>query len=343
MEAREPFSFRPGVVEATGRRDATTGEARALLALASLRGVGYWTLYNMAREGTRFGDVLGASDREQAVAALRQFGARLEGTMSGADWASTREQALERAERTVQTLDQAGVRLLLADHPDFPASLHDLTDPPAWLFVRGDTGILDQPSVTVVGTRSPSEDGLLLTNSVGASFGLIGVPTVSGLANGIDQLVHEWSLRMGVPTVAVLGTGIFTEYPKGSAALADRIIDAGGAVVTEYLPRDSYSGENFVRRNRLQAALGRVLVPVEWAARSGTAHTVRFAATLKRPIAGLRLPDWPRERVVFANGSAEVGTVFTFPGEEAEFRAFMRRALNARRLAPVNGAQLNLF
>lgn len=344
MQQREPLPGSPGLGEAVGpwtRLGSAVGETRALLALASLRGVGYWTLYNMARDGVRFGDVLDASSREEAVEVLRRFGARLE--TAGADWATSREQALERAERTGRALDSAGVQLLLSAHPDFPASLNDLPDPPAWLFVRGDVRILGAASLAVVGTRTPSEDGLWLANSVGASLGFFGVPTVSGLANGIDQLVHTWSLRMGVPTIAVLGTGIFTEYPKGSAALAARIVGGGGALVTEYLPRDSYSGENFVRRNRLQAALGRALVPVEWAARSGTAHTVRFATVLRRPIAGLRLPDWPRDRVLFTNGSAEIGTVFTLPGEEAEFRTFVSGALQGQRLGRARDAQLSLF
>lgn len=79
--------------------------------------------------------------------------------------------------------------------------------------------------------------------------------------------------------------------------MRERILAAGGAIVTEYLPRASYSGDHFVQRNRLQAALGRVLIPVEWSRRSATAHTVRFASELERPIACLRLPHWPAERV----------------------------------------------
>lgn len=317
-------------------------EGLALLALASFRGVGYWTLYNMAREGTRFGDVLAVADREQAASLLKKFGARLDIARESVGWGSTREQALERANRVAAELENAGVRLLLASDPEFPQALTDLPDPPAWLFVRGNAEVLNRPAITVVGTREPSDDGLWLANSVGASFGHFGAPTVSGLANGIDQIVHHWSLRMHVPTIAVLGTGIFNEYPKGSSTLSDKIVDEGGAIITEYLPRDSYSGASFVRRNRLQAALGRVLVPVEWAAKSGTAHTVRYAAALKRPIAGLRLPDWQSERVVMNNGAAALSNVFTLPGEEVEFRTFIRRALDGVAAAQA-AQQLTLF
>ncbi|MDI7637474.1 DNA-processing protein DprA, partial [Cronobacter sakazakii] len=64
----------------------------------------------------------------------------------------------------------------------------------------------------------------------------------------------------------------------------------GGTVITEYLPRQSYSAENFVRRNRLQAALCQVLIPVEWKIKSGTAHTVDYAYTYGRKIVNLYLP-----------------------------------------------------
>src|SRR3546814_15118525 len=76
----------------------------------------------------------------------------------------------------------------------------------------------------------------------------------SGLAAGIDQLAHEHSLRAGVPTIAVLGTGMLEDYPKGAGRLRDHILGTGGTIVSEYLPMASYSAENFVQRNRLKAA-----------------------------------------------------------------------------------------
>src|SRR3546814_2101881 len=63
----------------------------------------------------------------------------------------------------------------------------------------------------------------------------------SGLAAGIDQLAHEHSLRAGVPTIAVLGTGMLEDYPKGAGRLRDHILGTGGTIVSEYLPMASYS------------------------------------------------------------------------------------------------------
>jgi DNA processing protein len=301
----------------------------AFLALASIKGVGYKTLAAMAEAGKRFSDALAVDHQDEAVALLRSFGARIDGS-SGAAWRSVRQQAFDRAYRLADALEGDGTSLVFRDNFAFPRSLLDLSSPPHWLFVKGNVDVLHRPALTVVGTREPSEDGRFLGRFVGACLAEWAAPMISGLAVGIDQLVHEMSLRAKVPTVAVLGTGILSDYPRDAANLKQEIIARGGALVTEYLPRESYSAENFVKRNRLQAALGRALIPVEWNARGGTAHTVRFATTLKRPIACLRMPDWESNRVVLVKGNGlETGHIFTIPGNEAKFRQFVKQSLAA--------------
>jgi DNA protecting protein DprA len=303
---------------------ANLDEQIAFLALASIKGVGYWTLYNMARADVRFSNFMQLEDGSEATAQLKSFGAKLD---NKADWKSVKARSLERAEKVASDLKNQNIEFLRAGSKNFPASLFDLSDPPEWLFVQGSLDVLGKPCISAVGTREPTPDGLWLASFVGANLGIWKAPTVSGLATGIDQAIHVWSLRAEVPTIAVLGTGIYSEYPKGTEELRDRIVDAGGAVVSEYLPKESYSAENFVRRNRLQAALGRVLVPVEWAAKSGTAHTVRYASLLKRPIACLRIRDWKTDRVILPPNSTSEASIFTMPGEEAEFRQFVENAL----------------
>ena len=181
-----------------------------------------------------------------------------------------------------------------------------------------------------------------LCDYVGYCLSHWGAATVSGLADGIDQAVHEASIAAGVPTIAFLGTGIQNDYPKGSENLRRRIVEAGGAVATEYLPNESYSRANFVQRNRLQAALGRALIPVEWAVKSGTAHTVRFASELLRPIVGLRVPSWSSDHVTLPVKS---GKIFVLPGEDVDFRDYVANLLAHPTVhnRPLSGDQLNLF
>lgn len=314
-------------------------EKTAFLALSSIRGVGYWTLYNMARARLQFSEFFNLDNGNDATALLRKFGARVENT---ADWKKVRSLALDRAEKIAAQLEYLGTKFLLAGTKEFPATLCDLKDPPEWLFIQGEISVLHRRCITAVGTREPSEDGLWLANFVGANFGIWNSPTVSGLAAGIDQMIHVWSLRANVPTIAVLGTGIFADFPKGSDLLRQRILDAGGTVISEYLPNESYSAENFVRRNRIQAALGSVLIPVEWAPKSGTAHTVRYSSTLNRPIAGLRMDDWNATRVLLPTNSEADTALFTIPGQENEFRQFVASALSGSG-SPADPIQPDLF
>lgn len=299
----------------------------ALLALMGIKGLGLRTLSAMMAANVRPSDVLAIEEKTEALDLLRRFGARVEGG-DGADWRKVREHALEKADRTAEGFAQQGIQLLLRDDPRFPPALLDAPTAPHWIFVRGAVEVLRRPAIAAVGTRQPSDDGRWLTGFLGAQLGHWNAPTVSGLALGIDQMVHEWSLRIGAPTVAVLGTGILSDYPKGAETLRERILEHGGALITEYLPRETYSAENFVRRNRLQAALGKVLMPLEWNAKSGTAHTVRFATAMRRPIACLRLPDWAPDRIVLSKTcGGETARIFTVPGEETGFREFVHGAL----------------
>lgn len=310
------------------RSQAFASESVALLALMGIKGLGLRTLSAMLAGDVRASDVLAIEDKADALELLRRFGARVEGG-TGVDWARVRHQAAEKAERTATAFAQDGIQLLVRSDPRFPPALLDAPSAPHWIFVRGAIEILHRPAIAAVGTRQPSDDGRWLTAFLGAQLSHWSAPTISGLALGIDQLVHEWSLRAGVPTVAVLGTGILSDYPKGAETLRERILEQGGALVTEYLPRETYSAENFVKRNRLQAALGRLLVPLEWNARSGTAHTVRFATAMRRPIACLRLPDWTTDRVVLSKTcGGDTAELFTVPGQEAAFRDFVSVALD---------------
>jgi DNA processing protein len=296
----------------------------ALLALSSIRGVGYWTLYHMGRAGVPYSEVLAIEDSEQAAATLRRFGARLEASQQ---WPALKDKGLKRGFELIRELRRRNSRLILKSDREYPLRLLDLVDPPQWIFVEGNHEVLNSSCIAAVGTREPTEGGMFLAQFVGANFGLWGAPTVSGLAAGIDQAVHRWSLRMKVPTIAVLGTGLALNYPKGSRELREVIVGAGGAIVTEYLIHDTYSGENFVRRNRLQAALSSVVIPIEWAAKSGTAHTVRFAITLQRPVACLRLNSPGGTESVNFPGTH----LFDIPGEESEFRHFVASALSRSR------------
>jgi DNA processing protein len=154
------------------------------------------------------------------------------------------------------------------------AAIHD---PPPGVFVRGDAplGLLEQPSVAVVGARVCSAYGSAVAVSLGRELAAAGVVVVSGLARGIDAAVHRGALETGL-TVAVLGCGIDRDYPRAHAALGTQIV-LGGLIVSEYPPGVEPAPWRFPARNRLVAGLALATVVVEARERSGALITADFA------------------------------------------------------------------
>ena len=319
--------------------DHFDAERLAFVALGAIKGVGFETLKSIASSNKSYQSVIELDDASEVRSILGRSSISSQES-SDADWRNTRKKALENANRKCEELALSNVSILFRKDCGFPRQLDDLNDTPHWLFVQGDPKVLSRPSISVVGSRKVTEDGVWLTKYIGHCLTEFDAPTVSGLADGIDQEIHIASIKAGVPTIAFLGTGIFSEYPKGSDRLRREIIDSGGAVATEYLMKESYNASNFVRRNRLQAALGKLLIPTEWAVKSGTAHTVKYAHTLTRPIAFLRTPsqaslDWVPREYLRKNG------FFTIPSDQSAFFTFVSKQLKAE--VKANTKQLNLL
>lgn len=324
-------------------------ETRALLALSTIPGWGYWTIKNAVAAGLSLHELLHLSSADVVRSTLKDAGVKNRFT-SVEPWPSVATNAWKAGAALHQRLAANGTQVILRGSSAYPKALEDLRDPPEWLFVRGNVDVLTQRSLALVGTRTPSEEGLHLCWYLGEFLRLFGAPTISGLAMGIDQEIHKASLRVGIPTVAVLGNGIFVEFPSGSAALADEIVRRGGAIVTEYLPEQGYAKENFVRRNRIQAGLACALIPVEWKFPSGTAHTIGFAQELGRPLIAIhaRTADVDA-RPDLLEVRRRGGKLFAIPGEEESLLTAIRHVLTADPVAaaptpgPPAGTQLKLI
>lgn len=292
-------------------------ETVALLALSSMKGVGYWTLYKMASQGIKFEEVLKASTSfEQFEGYLNQVGSRVPKTEEKT-WEVFQRELWSEGNRLYKELKFADVKVRHFDEPSFPEKLKGIQEPPRWLFIQGDESLLRKKSIAIVGTRKPTEDGIFLANYIGACVSYFDTVTVSGLAYGIDQIIHQQSIRFNVPTIAVLGTGIFLDYPAGSEVPRKGILSHNGAIITEYLPHQSYSAQNFVRRNRLQAGLSEIVIPAQWKAKSGTSHTVRYAVEGDKKVFCLRLPNGNHRQDDWLELADQLKlSIFTIPGEE---------------------------
>lgn len=233
------------------------------------------------------------------------------------DVSRRRVELQDAARRDLRELGERGIRLLVDGDALFPQSLRGRKDSPRWLFVEGDPGKLSMPNlVAVVGTREPTREGIALARALTGWLAKRGFGIVSGLADGIDQAAHRTAVEYATPTIGVMGTGILTNFPASSGSLRKRIVEDGGAVVTEYFPRDTYSRARFVRRNRIQAALSYATVPVEAKAKSGTAHTYRFARDYGRVTFGVERSSAPMENGILELIRSDGNPVFDLDSQK---------------------------
>ncbi|MGL5541192.1 MAG: DNA-processing protein DprA [Erysipelotrichaceae bacterium] len=170
--------------------------------------------------------------------------------------------------------------LVLGD-PHYPPAFLSLQKPPFVIFYKGNVHLLAQVGLCVIGTRTPSAQGVALCEVLFAHLPQ-NLVIVSGLAKGIDALAHQHALRRHQRCIGVVGSGLEVVYPKENAGLWQQMQHQ--LLLSEYPPHSAPLRHHFIMRNRLLAALGQALVVVEAKAKSGTMHTVSQALALGKEI-----------------------------------------------------------
>ncbi len=192
------------------------------------------------------------------------------------------EQRDAAAEELVRTA-RAGITILCWDDENFPVGLKNIPDPPVILYVKGNTGVLNKPAVSMVGSRAASVYGLQMAEELSRQLAVRGFTVISGLALGIDAAAHRGALSGGGETIAVLGCGLDIIYPGQNRELF-KIIPANGAIVSEYPLGTSPDSFRFPARNRLISGLASGVVVVEAARRSGSLITADLALDQGREV-----------------------------------------------------------
>lgn len=134
-----------------------------------------------------------------------------------------------------------------------------------------------RPTVAIVGSRKPTDYGKSVNISLTTELAHRDAIIVSGLAIGHDSIAHQACLDAGGTTVAVIGNGLDSIYPRRNERLAERIIESGGAIISEYSPDTPVYPSHFLERNRLISALADVVIIIEAGERSGTLNTAAHA------------------------------------------------------------------
>jgi DNA processing protein len=192
----------------------------------------------------------------------------------------------EEAEKIYKWAVNAGVHILIAGMPGYPALLGEIPDPPTVLYARGNLDALAVPCVAIVGTRRPTVYGIRMAEELGADLGERGLCVVSGLARGIDAAAHRGCIKKDGTTIAILGSGIDIIYPREHQQLAERITQKG-LIISEFHPGTTPSPQNFPIRNRTVSGISLGALVVEAGEQSGSLITARLAMEQNREVFAL--------------------------------------------------------
>lgn len=183
----------------------------------------------------------------------------------------------EQIDNLISYCESRNIYILTYDDELYPDRLRNIYNPPAVLFCRGDMGCLKNDfSLSVVGTRKPSEYSVRVTASLVKELCKMDITIVSGFATGIDITANLAAVRNDGKTIAVLGCGLDHDYPKENNCYREEI-EKNGLFISEYFPKFSGSHVSFPTRNRILSGLSLGTIVAEAAVKSGAMITANMA------------------------------------------------------------------
>ena len=193
--------------------------------------------------------------------------------------------ALRKADDILIKNEEQKIKTTYITAPTYPTELARIDNPPAIIYYKGNefTDISDK-AIACVGTRNPTRLSYNSVNYLIPQWVKEGCVIVSGLACGVDKISHQACVSAGGKTIAVLAHGLDTIYPKENEPLAERILETGGILMSEYPVGTKADRYRFVDRNRLIVGMSKVVIIYECNASGGTMHNVKYASRQHKPI-----------------------------------------------------------
>lgn len=185
----------------------------------------------------------------------------------------------------LRQLEKLEIHPLFLGEAGYPEALTRIDNPPDVLFARGQCDF--EKAVAVVGSRRSSRYGTAQAQRIAGELAQKSAAVISGLAQGIDTAAHTGALKGGGRTVGVLGGGFLEFYPRDNRALAQRMVESGGGVITEYPPSAPPMPYHFPHRNRIISGLSQAVLLIEAQEKSGTHSTVNHAQRQGRQVFAL--------------------------------------------------------
>jgi DNA processing protein len=251
-----------------------TKETKSLVHLSIIPGVGYQTIQRLL---TAFGSAQRALD-----ATLEEL-TQVEGLTANISQQLVSGKSRVSVDQELELIEAHNCHVLAINDSAYPMLLKEIADPPPLLYVRGELGQPDAPSITIVGTRSPTNYGKTISRQLSQQLAESGITVISGFARGIDTCAHQGALQANGRTIAVLGNGLSQIYPAENRELADEIMKSG-ALISEFPMTVPPFPKNFPRRNRVVSGMSSGTVVVEASIRSGSLITARHAAEQGREV-----------------------------------------------------------
>ncbi|HDS06100.1 MAG TPA: DNA-protecting protein DprA [Bacteroides sp.] len=251
-------------------------ELQLRIALTMIPDIGPVTAKNLIKN---FGSAEAVfSRRPENLMQIRGIGPRLSAAI-------TSSRLLEAAEKEEAFLARHRIRAYYYQDPDYPRGLKECPDSPILLYSRGTDCLNGKRILSVVGTRRATFCGRETCRGLVGGLAAMyeDLVIVSGLAYGIDVAAHRAALENGLPTVAVLGHGLDTIYPRTHRETAKKICSQG-ALVTDFPSGTGPERNNFLRRNRIIAGLSDATLVVESGETGGALITAGLAHSYERTV-----------------------------------------------------------
>jgi len=190
--------------------------------------------------------------------------------------------SLELAMLQLELAETSDTRIHFFTEKQYPSRLKTLPDTPALVYTTGTPAYDNARTLGIVGTRKPTNYGVQVVKRLLKELVDYRPTIISGLAYGIDICAHSEALRLGLPTIGVLGSGLDCIYPSAHYNISRKMLDQG-SLITEFPFGTKPEAYNFPSRNRIIAALSDALVVVEARNKGGAMITVRYTNQYGKP------------------------------------------------------------
>jgi DNA processing protein len=184
----------------------------------------------------------------------------------------------------LERVREFGATVITQDSPSYPKSLREIHAPPIVLYVWGELKDRDQHAIGIIGARRTTHYGTESAKKLAYQIAYAGLTVISGLARGIDTAAHQGALAAKGRTIAVIGSGLAKLYPPENRALAEKIRDGNGAIVSEFSMEIEPDRQTFPMRNRIISGWSHGVLVVEAGLNSGALITASQALEQGRSV-----------------------------------------------------------